>query len=242
MKMKKNIIIIPSRLQATRFPNKPLVDINGLPMIVMVAKQAEKANIGEVVVACGDVEIFDVVKQHGINAIMTDNDLPSGSDRIYQALTKLEEKFDNIINVQGDVPTINPETIKIVANALNQDDKVAVSTACAKITDKSEINNPNVVKCYADFSNGKIAQATDFNREAIGNEPFYHHIGIYGYKSHGLEQFINLKPSKNEIKRKLEQMRLIDNGLIINACLVDEIPIGIDIAQDLEKLLDNFKK
>ncbi len=134
MKMKKNIIIIPSRLQATRFPNKPLVDINGLPMIVMVAKQAEKANIGEVVVACGDIEIFDVVKQHGINAIMTDNDLPSGSDRIYQALTKLEEKFDNIINVQGDVPTINPETIKIVANALNQDDKVAVSTACAKIT------------------------------------------------------------------------------------------------------------
>jgi len=240
--MKKNIIIIPSRLQATRFPNKPLADINGLPMIVVVAKQAKKANIGEVIIACGDIEIFDIVKQHGINAIMTDNNLPSGSDRIYQALTKLEEKFDNIINVQGDVPTINPETIKVVANALNKDNNIAVSTACAKITDNSKINNPNVVKCYADFSNGNIAQATDFNRKPIGCKPFYHHVGIYGYKSCGLEQFINLKPSKNEIERKLEQMRLIDNGFIINACLVDEVPIGIDIPQDLEKLLDNFKK
>ena len=234
-----NIIIIPARLQATRFPNKPLADINGKPMIVRVMEQSVKAGIGEVVVAAGDVEIYDAVMESGGNAIMTDNDLPSGSDRIYQAYEKLGKVYDNIINVQGDVPTIDTGTIKAVANALESSD---ISTACAKITDKSEIENPNVVKCYADFSSSDIATATDFNRNAVGGEPYYHHIGIYGYKVNSLKKFVSLPPSENEKFRKLEQMRAMDNGMIINACLVDEIPVGIDTPSDLEKLLENYPK
>ena len=234
-----NIIIIPARLQATRFPNKPLADINGKPMIVRVMEQSAKAGIGEVVVACGDVEIYDAVLEFGGNAVMTDNDLPSGSDRIYQAYEKLGKVYDNIINVQGDVPTIDTATIKAVADALATCD---VSTACAKITDKSEIENPNVVKCYGDFSGGNIAPASDFNRSAVGGEPYYHHIGIYGYKANALKKFVSLPPSENEKIRKLEQMRAMDNGMTINACLVNEIPVGIDSPTDLEKLLENYPK
>lgn len=232
-----NIIIIPARMQATRFPNKPLADIKGKPMIVRVMEQALKSDIGEVYVACGDTEIFDAVKSHGGNAVMTDNDLPSGTDRIYQALTKIEKDVDNVINVQGDVPTVDVETIRAVANALNDSD---ISTACAEITDTDEINNPNVVKCYADFNAGNIARATDFKRDAVGNAPFYHHIGIYGYRIDALKQFISLPPSENEKSRSLEQMRAMDNGMTINACLVNEIPVGIDTPEDLNKLLENY--
>ena len=234
-----NIIIIPARLQAVRFPNKPLADINGKPMIVRVMEQAQKANIGEVVVACGDVEIYDAVVAHGGNAVMTDNDLPSGSDRIYQAYEKLGRGYDNIINVQGDVPTIDTETIKVVAGALDSCD---ISTAVSEITDKSEIENPNVVKCYADFAECDIATATDFNRDAVGGEPYYHHIGIYGYRTEALKKFVSLPPSENETSRKLEQMRAMDNGMKINACLVNEIPVGIDTPNDLEKLLEKYPK
>ncbi len=232
----KSIIIIPARMQALRFPNKPLVDIDAIPMIIRVMRQAIKAHIGQVWIAAGDEIIAQTVKKHGGNAVLTENNLPSGTDRIYEALKKIEkienQTFDNIINVQGDVPTICPQVIKTLNNALNLNN-ADITTACAKITKQAEINNPNVVKAYAKF-NGKIARAISFRREAVGEPPFYHHIGIYGYLAKSLEKFVSLKQSQNEIKYKLEQLRALDAKMSIDICLVSHVPIGVDSPSDVK--------
>ncbi len=230
----KNIIIIPARMQATRFPNKPLVDIDGTPMILRVYNQAVKANIGDVWVAGGDTEIVNCVKNMGGNAILTDNDLPSGTDRIYQALNRIGTSVDTIINVQGDIPTVNPSVITTVANILK--DGADITTACALITNEDEINNPNIVKVYADFTKNNTASA--FKREATGEAPFYHHIGLYGYTADSLKKFISLPQSQNEIINKLEQLRAMDNGMRIDVCCVDDVPFGVDTPEDAKKVIE----
>ena len=231
----KNIIIIPARLQATRFPNKPLADICGVPMIMHVYNQAVKSGVGDVWVAGGDEEIIQCVKRLGGKAIITDSALPSGTDRVYQALTKIGESIDTVINVQGDIPTVDPMVIKTVAQALVHG--ADITTACAYIKDAHEINNPNVVKAYADFSTSCVATATAFTREAIGEAPFYHHIGLYGYTASSLTKFVSLSPSENEIKHNLEQLRAMDEGMRIDICKVDDVPLGVDTPEDLEKAI-----
>ena len=231
----KNIIIIPARLQATRFPNKPLANICGVPMIMHVYNQAVKSGVGDVWVAGGDEEIIQCVERLGGKAVLTDSALPSGTDRIYQALTKIGESVDTVINVQGDIPTVEPMVIKTVADALAHG--ADITTACACIKDTDEINNPNVVKAYADFSTSSIATATAFTREAIGEAPFYHHIGLYGYTASSLTKFVSLSPSENEIKHSLEQLRAMDAGMRIDICKVDDVPVGVDTPEDLEKAI-----
>ena len=236
----KNIIIIPARLQATRFPNKPLADICGVPMIMRVYNQSVLANIGHVWVAGGDQEIIDTVTKAGGNAILTDNNLPSGTDRIYQALNKIGSSVDNIINVQGDIPTIDPSIIKMVANGLYSG--ADITTACTQITNIDDIKNPNIVKAYADFSNSNIATATAFKRTADGDAPFYHHIGLYGYTTDSLRKFVQMPPSENEKIHKLEQLRAMDAGMRIDVCKVDKVPLGVDTPEDLQKVIHFLEK
>ena len=229
----KTKIFIPARMQASRFPNKPLADILGMPMIIRVMQQAKRANIGEVVVACGDQIIYDTVVQHGGIAVLTDADVPSGTDRIYQALTKLGDSVDTVINVQGDIPTIAPSVIQAVADVLQTGD-FDMSTACAEIITADDIHNPNVVKAYGDFTNSTpITTATAFLRTATGDPPFYHHIGLYGYTADALKRFVSLPPSQNEITHRLEQLRAMDAGFKIALCVVDDVPLGIDTPDDL---------
>lgn len=220
-------------MQATRFPNKPLVDICGVPMIVRVMYQAQQAGFGDVVVACGDKQIYDVVVAHGGVGVLTDTDLPSGTDRIYQALERLGDSVDHVINVQGDIPTVSPDVIVSVYNALNDTGDADMSTACTRITHAQDLENPNVVKAYGDFSTSHITTARGFLRTVQGQSPFYHHIGLYGYTTDALHRFVSLPPSHNEIRHSLEQLRAMDAGFCIRMCLVDDVPYGVDTPEDV---------
>ncbi len=233
----KTKIFIPARMQATRFPNKPLADILGIPMIIRVMYQAQLANIGDVVVACGDQIIYDTVVQYGGTAVLTDNALPSGTDRVYQALQKLGDSIDTVINVQGDIPTVAPSVIRTVSDAVQGGD-FHMSTACAEITDPAEIHTPHVVKAYGNFNGERITPATGFLRTAEGMPPFYHHIGLYAYTADALQRFVRMPPSVNEVKHRLEQLRAMDAGFKIALCRVEDVPLGIDTPQDLQTVCD----
>ncbi len=233
------LIVIPSRLASTRLPNKPLADIHGYPMIVQCLKRAEEAKSGPVIVAAGDQEIADAIHEAGGIAIMTDPDLPSGSDRVWQAVEKYDPdgNHDIIINVQGDLPTLDPHVIKATIEPLN-DAAVDISTAVAEISDEEERTNPNVVKAYIAFAEGqKIARALTFTRATapFGEGPLYHHIGRYGYRREALKRFISMEPGILEQREKLEQLRALEAGMRIDAALVETVPLGVDTAEDLEK-------
>jgi len=232
------IIVIPARLAATRLPNKPLADINGLPMIVHVWQQALKANIGPVVVACCGEEIAHEIRNRGGIAVLTDPDLPKGSDRIYAALQGVEdqEQYNVIINLQGDLPTIDPEVLKSVLAPLNNPD-VDIATVAAVIKDPKEIQNPNVVKiamCAPDPAT-KTGRALYFSRCPIpANAPvYYHHIGIYAYRRSALEKFITLPMSYLENCESLEQLRAMESGMRMDVAVVDAFPLSIDTQEDL---------
>ncbi len=232
------IIIIPARLAASRLPNKPLADINGDAMIIHCWQRAMEADIGPVVIAAGDIEIVDIIKSKGGDAILTDPSHPSGSDRIWQALLKydMEEKYDVIVNLQGDLPTIEPEIIKLSLEPLTNDD-VDIATLVVEITDNEERHNPNVVKAFAGFKDDcKIARALTFTRSTapFGDGPLYHHIGLYSYRRKALEKFIKSSPSILEIREKLEQLRALELGLRIDVRLVKTMPLGVDTKADLE--------
>ena len=232
----KNLIIIPSRLESSRLPNKPLADINGEPMIVHVYKRAKEANIANVIVAAGNVEIKEVIENIGGEAILTNSNHESGSDRIFEALNiyDKESKFDNIINLQGDLPNIHKDALFRIISLLESND-ADISTLGVKISSEEEFLNPNIVKAYIkNISESNYVD--DFDRRFdIGKEEFlYHHVGIYGYKRKALEAFVGFDQSKAEIERKLEQMRAIENGMKIVLGLIDEIPISVDTQQDLE--------
>tara|TARA_B100000530_G_scaffold170690_1_gene107752 strand:+ start:390 stop:1025 length:636 start_codon:yes stop_codon:yes gene_type:complete len=204
----KNLIIIPARLESARLPNKPLADINGEPMIAHVYKRAKEANIAKVIVAAGNVEIKEVIENIGGEAILTNPDHASGSDRIYEALNMYdkESKFDIIVNLQGDLPNIHKDALSKIISLLESND-ADISTLGVKISSEEEFLNKNIVKAYVkNISESNYVD--DFDRRFdIGKEEFlYHHVGIYGYKRKALETFIGFDQSESEIERKLEQM------------------------------------
>lgn len=243
---KKLIVTIPARLAATRLPNKPLADIHGRPMIVHVWERVVAAvgSADQVIVAAGDTEIVDVMQSVGGRVVLTDPDLPSGSDRVFSALLEIEKQdgvsIEHVINVQGDLPTLAPELIEKTA-ALLQDGS-DMSSLVAEITDSSEIGNPNVVKAIMSWdeavsSSSKIGRALYFTRATApaGDGPYYHHIGIYGYQRAALERFVTLPPSPLEKREKLEQLRALEAGMTIRLACVDTVPLGVDTQEDLDK-------
>ena len=234
--MKKTLILIPSRMAATRLPGKPLLKINNLSIISHVFKRAEEVNIGEAVVATDDQEIFKDVLKNGGKAILTNKNHKTGTDRIYEAYKKLNIKnIDYILNLQGDEPDINKDDIISLNNfMINQD--AEIGTLAAKIKNDKMLNNKNVVKVITNkkLEESNFPTALNFTRDNLSTDyqNIYHHIGIYSYKVSTLEKFISLDQTKNEKKNKLEQLRALDNKLKINVALAKSSPIGVDTEED----------
>ncbi|CAN5208229.1 3-deoxy-manno-octulosonate cytidylyltransferase [soil metagenome] len=233
----RTLVLIPARMAATRLPGKPLLDIAGLPMIVHVLRQAKAANIGRVAVATDSIEIAAAVEAHGGEAVMTSADHPSGSDRIFEALTKLDP--DNavsiVINLQGDFPTISPANIRAVLSPL-ADPAVDIATLAAEIHTDEESTNPNVVKVIGSSLTDLRLRALYFTRATApwGEGPRYHHIGLYAYRRQALARFVGLPVSPLEAREKLEQLRALEAGMRIDVALVDTVPRGVDTPADLE--------
>jgi 3-deoxy-manno-octulosonate cytidylyltransferase (CMP-KDO synthetase) len=231
------LILIPSRMASTRLPGKPLADIAGLPMIVQVLRRAQEAKIGRAVVATDTREIADVVVAHGGEAVLTSVDHPSGSDRIFEALERLDpgHKVETIINLQGDLPTIPPEDIRAVAVPLG-DAEVDIATIAAEIRELEEHTNPSVVKAIGSPLTKDRLRALYFTRATApsGDGPRYHHIGIYAYRRAALARFVSLPPSALEKREKLEQLRAIEAGMRIDVTIVNSVPLGVDTPHDLE--------
>lgn len=238
----KFLTIIPVRLASTRLPNKPLADILGKTMIRRVYEQAVKANLGKVVIACDGEEIAAEVKKFGGEYVITDPNLPSGTDRIYAAYEQLADKnFDAIINLQGDLPNIDPNVIRAAAES-SLEDGCDFATVASKIKNKAEITNPNVVKIAISFENFKqenLGRALYFSRCPIPHSKgveadYFHHIGIYAYKKAALETFVTLKPSTLEKRESLEQLRALENDMRIFVKIVDAHPLSVDTKEDLD--------
>jgi 3-deoxy-manno-octulosonate cytidylyltransferase (CMP-KDO synthetase) len=231
------IVLIPARMASTRLPGKPLADIAGEPMIVHVLRRAQEAGIGEAVVATDSEAVAAAVEKAGGRAIMTRSDHASGSDRIFEALQALdpEHRLDIVVNVQGDLPTINSADIRAALRPLADAD-VDIATLAAEIAAAAERTNPNVVKVTgAQVAPGRL-RATAFTRaDAAGTGPHYHHIGLYAYRRAALERFVGLPPSANEQREKLEQLRALDAGMRIDVMLVKSVPLGVDTPEELEK-------
>jgi 3-deoxy-manno-octulosonate cytidylyltransferase (CMP-KDO synthetase) len=203
-------------------------------MIAHVIDRAKEADIGPVVVAAAETEIAEAAEQYGAKAVLTDPDLPSGSDRIKAALDSLDKdrKYDVVINVQGDIPTISPLSIRAALTPL-EEPSVDISTLVAEIKIQEELLNPNVVKAVLAAS----GRALYFSRALVptGSGPVYHHIGLYGYRRKALERFVQLQPSPLELRERLEQLRALEDGMVISAAVVDDIPLGVDDRDDLER-------
>ncbi len=245
MTQTRTLVLIPARMAATRLPGKPLLDIAGLPMIVHVLRRAEAARIGRVAVATDTTEIAAVVTAHGGEAVMTRGDHPSGSDRIYEALGKLDPggKAEIVVNLQGDFPTIQPDNIRGVLGPL-ADPAVDIATLAAQIHTEEEDTNPNVVKVVGSPISEHRLRALYFTRATApwGDGPRYHHIGLYAYRRAALERFVGLAPSALERREKLEQLRAIEAGMRINVTLVDTVPRGVDTPADLVTTRDLLAK
>ena len=238
--MKNTAIIIPSRLGAKRFPNKPLAKIKNVPMIIHVFNRAKESKIGEVFVATPDDEIFQIVKKNGGKAILTKPSHPSGSDRVYEAYTKeLKNNVDLIINLQGDMPNIKPNSISKLEKLMRNND-CDIGTLASHIVDKSNISNTNIVKVEMDkmLGDDDFFKAKDFFRikKDLNHEKIYHHIGIYAFTSVALAKYVKLSRSKLEVERNLEQMRAMENNLIIKVGLSNSIPLGVDTEEDIKKI------
>ena len=231
----KTLVIIPSRLSASRLPGKPLLKINGLSIISHVFKKAEEANIGEVIVATGDQEIIDDVKKNGGNAILTKGQHKTGTDRIYEALQKIDSSnIDLIMNLQGDEPLINIEDIKKLRYRMIEY-KSGLGTLGSKISNKEIFDNQNAVKVITEkvLDNSNFLKAINFMRKtSIKTQNIYHHLGIYCYQKETLKKFVSLKQSPNEIKKRLEQLRALDNNININVALAESSIKGVDTESD----------
>ena len=238
--MKNTAIIIPSRLEAKRFPNKPLAKINNVPMIVHVLNRAKESKIGEVCVATPDDEIFKVVKEHGGKAILTKTEHLSGSDRVFEAYKKeLENNVDLIINLQGDMPNIKPDSISKLEK-LMRGSNCDIGTLASYIESSNDINNPNIVKVETEemLKDNDFLKAKDFFRtkKVLNHKKIYHHIGIYAFTNNALTKYVKLPRSQLEIERNLEQMRAMENNLVIKVGLCDSTPLGVDTMDDLVKV------
>jgi 3-deoxy-manno-octulosonate cytidylyltransferase (CMP-KDO synthetase) len=236
--MANPLVLIPSRLASTRLPNKPLADICGKPMIVQVLDRVREADIGLVVVATDDPGIRAAVEAAGGRAVMTRADHPSGSDRIFEALQLIdpEGRHDLILNVQGDLPSVSPPTLRAVMAPM-ADPSVDIATPVAEIRHEGERTNPAVVKMIGSPIGPGRWRALYFSRATApwGEGPLFHHIGLYAYRRSALERFVALPPSSLELREKLEQLRAIEAGMRIDAVEVAEVPLGVDTAEDLAR-------
>lgn len=237
--MSDPLVLIPARLAATRLPNKPLADIAGDPMIVHVWRRAMEAGIGPVAIATDSPEIAEAVTRAGGQAVLTRADHASGSDRIFEAVEKLDPqgRHDVVVNVQGDFPTISPKAIAASLQPLS-DPAVDVATLVAVIDRDDDKADPNVPKMVgAEVAPGRL-RALYFSRSTVpyGEGPLYLHIGLYAYRRVALQRFVNLPPSPLEVREKLEQLRALEAGMRIDAMVVDEVPLGVDTAYHLERV------
>jgi 3-deoxy-manno-octulosonate cytidylyltransferase (CMP-KDO synthetase) len=233
------LIVIPSRLAAVRLPDKPLVDIHGDPMIVHVWRRAVASAVGPVVVAAADQAIVDAIRQRSGSAILTDPALPSGSDRVHAAAEAVDpdRDFDVVINLQGDLPTIDPTILRRVLDPLDDPD-VDIATLAAEIDDEHERIDPNVVKAVIELPEGaRSGRAIYFSRLPVpsGDGPHYHHLGIYAYRRAALSRFVALRQSTLERTERLEQLRALANGMVIACGVVATVPFGVDTPADLAR-------
>lgn len=232
------IVVIPARLAATRLPGKPLADIGGLPMIVRVLNQALEADVGPVAVAAGDPEIAEAVRAAGGTAVLTDPDLPSGSDRILAALAELDHgaHHDLVINLQGDMPFVGPEVLKACVGLLRDHSTCDIATVVAPEASAADRANSDVVKAVMTLQpDGETGRALYFTRSTLyGDAAIWRHIGIYGYRRGALQRFNAAAPSPLEQREKLEQLRAMELGMSIWAAVVQAAPISVDTPADLE--------
>jgi 3-deoxy-manno-octulosonate cytidylyltransferase (CMP-KDO synthetase) len=232
------LVLIPARLASTRLPGKPLAEIAGLPMIAQVIRRAEEAKLGPVWVATDHPAIKAAVEGVGGQAVMTRVSHVSGSDRIFEALEKIDpkKKVKFIVNVQGDLPTVEPATIRAALAPL-KDRSVDIATVAAEIDNAADRTNPNIVKVVGSSVGKRHLRALYFTRATApaGEGPLYHHIGLYAYRRSALEKFVRLKPSPLEKREKLEQLRALEAGMRIYVAIVDAVPLGVDTPAELEK-------
>jgi len=232
------VLLIPARMGAARLPGKPLALINDKPMIVHVVERALEADIGPVFVATDDAQIFAAVIGSGAGAVMTQKSHPSGSDRIYEALNQIDDrdKFNTIINVQGDLPTIAPQAIKSALAPLTEP-QVDIATLCAPINYVEDATNPNIVKVVGTPIADQRLRALYFTRATApyGEGRLYHHIGLYAYRRAALARFVSLPPSPLEQREKLEQLRALEAGMRIDVEIVNDVPLGVDTESDLDR-------
>ncbi|MBE7183176.1 MAG: 3-deoxy-manno-octulosonate cytidylyltransferase [Methylobacterium mesophilicum] len=232
------LVLIPARIGSTRLPGKPLAPIGDAPMIVHVARRAAESGAGRVVVATDDAGVKKAVEDHGFEAVMTRVDHESGSDRIWEALNLVDPNgaADRIVNVQGDLPTLDPALISDALRLLD-DGQVAIGTLGVEIAREEEKTNPNVVKIVGAPLSDKRLRALYFTRATApyGDGPLFHHVGLYAYRRDALERFVSLKPSTLERREKLEQLRALEAGMRIDVALVGGVPLGVDTPEDLER-------
>ncbi|WP_025884823.1 3-deoxy-manno-octulosonate cytidylyltransferase [Asaia prunellae] len=240
----KPIIVIPSRLASTRLPNKPLAEIDGIPMILHVALRAREARLGPVLVASGDATILDVLAGHDIEGVLTDPALPSGSDRVYAALQEYDPDGDHdvVINLQGDLPLIAPSSL---ASALRpvREERYDIGTLVAPVETQEEATRESVVKAACAFgAKQSIARALYFSRQTIpwGSGPLWHHVGVYAWRREALARFVSLPPSGLEKRESLEQLRALEAGMTIGCVAIDEAPLGVDTPADLIRVRQTF--
>lgn len=239
--LNNTLIVIPARMQASRLPGKPMQDIAGAPMIVQVWRRAMAAHAGRVLVATDADEILQAVQAAGGEAVMTRADHASGSDRIHEAVENAdpERRVDTIVNLQGDLPTLEPHLISACVAPLRTNAAVDIATLAAEITEPDERTNPNVVKVVGSPVDASAThlRALYFTRATAphGDGPLYHHIGIYAYRRPALSRFVSLQPSPLEQREKLEQLRALEAGMRIDVSVVDTVPLGVDTPADLER-------
>ena len=244
--MTNTVIIIPSRLQATRLPEKPLKIIKGKEMVLHVLDLATKSSVGDVLVATPDTKISDLINKNKGKSFLSQKNHQTGTDRVFEAY---EKYFSNnpkfIINLQGDMPNLNPKEIIFLSNYLKKG-LCDIVTLAAPLKDNEEVYNQNVVKVFTKESMKKLtfSAVTDFHRNiTTGNNDFaYHHIGIYGFTNKALIKYVNLKRSKLELERNLEQMRAFENNMKIHVGLVNSIPLSVDTEEDLQEIKKNMEK
>ena len=238
----KTAIIIPARMASQRFPNKPMAKINDIPMIERVWRQGINSKVGDVFVACSEDEVFNLILSKGGKAIMTDPNLPSGTDRVFAAFNLLENKddYESIINLQGDMPLIDYQNIQSANIPLHNG--YDIGTIATDIS-SDEIKNENITKVSVDWQKERIfGNSLDFYKSAKTQiKNIHQHVGIYSFRPSILKKFISLPPSKNEIDRKLEQLRALDAGIKIGITYVENVPISVDTAEDLMQIENILK-
>jgi len=233
------LIVIPARMASSRLPGKPLALIGDAPMIVQVWRRAVEAKAGRVVVAAAEPEIAAAVQVAGGEAVLTNPDHPSGSDRAWEAVQAVDPdgKSPAVVNLQGDLPTLEPQLIRDCVDLLAQG-AADITTLAAEITDAAERTNPNVTKAVISMADGMShGRALYFTRASApsGEGPLFHHIGIYAYRREALERFVSLPPSPLELRERLEQLRALEAGMRIDVAVVETVPLGVDTPEDLEK-------